>query len=180
MSFQIGDRVDFLDEAGGGRITRFLDDGRAMVEADGGFEYPYPLKQLVKREGDESLSYRSDDQFTRRIREKEDMQPRPFQKEKTPKDKLEVDLHIEELHDRPLHLSHGEILHKQLRHCRSRLEWARRERIPRVILIHGVGEGVLRTAIRDLLDREHPDLPYFDAPYHEYGRGATEVRIRDR
>jgi DNA-nicking Smr family endonuclease len=177
MAFREGERVDLLDESGSGRITRFLADGRAMVELDGSFEFPYPIEKLVKREESESIPYGRDENFHKRLREKERREAARKKTPAAPRDKLEIDLHIEELTDRPLLLTNSEILRKQVDHCRGQLQRALRERVPRVIIIHGVGEGVLKSAVRDLLDREYSELHYFDAPLQEYGRGATEVRI---
>ncbi|MFB6258944.1 MAG: Smr/MutS family protein [Flavobacteriales bacterium] len=176
MAIEVGDRVDFLDESGGGRVTRFLGNGMAVVKADWGFEYSYPVERLVKRDESEAIPYGKDPRFHKRIREKEE---RSIHRRRPPysKEKLEVDLHIEELHDRPMYLSNSEILRKQVDHCRAKIQKARRDNIPRVILIHGVGEGVLKSAVRDMLDRSFPELLYFDAPMMEYGRGATEVRL---
>lgn len=169
--------MDFLDEAGGGRVIRFLDQNTALVELEEGLEAPYPIEQLVKRAESEAIPYGRDESFHERIREKEAGRPSSSSKSFPPRNKLEIDLHIEELHERPLYLTNTEILHKQLAYCREKLQKAQRERIPRVIIIHGVGEGVLRNAVHDLLYREFPKLPFFDAPFREYGRGATEVRI---
>lgn len=178
MSFRIGDRVDFLDEAGGGRITDFLGPDKVLVEADGGFEYPYPIDRLVKRAESEAIPYDREKDAYRKIREEEEKKEAPSPPSKDPPpEKLEVDLHIEELHDRPMTLSNAEIMELQLSKCRHKLDRAIQRRIPRVILIHGIGEGVLRSAVRDLLDREYPFVHYLDASFEEYGRGATEVRF---
>lgn len=177
MGFREGERIDLLDEASSGRITGFLADGRAMVELEDGFEFPFPQRKLVKRADSLSIPYERDEAFQKRIREKEAEQVPSSKKPSPTRDKLEIDLHIEELIDRPMHCSNSEILLKQVKHCKTQLQRARRKRIPRVIVIHGVGEGVLKSAIRDMLDREHPELHYFDAPMQEYGRGATELRL---
>ncbi len=44
---QIGDKVRFLDEVGGGRVTRFQSKMIAMVEDADGFEVPMPINKLV-------------------------------------------------------------------------------------------------------------------------------------
>ncbi|MFB6257789.1 MAG: Smr/MutS family protein [Flavobacteriales bacterium] len=177
MAFREGERVDLLDEAGSGRITRFLTDGRAMVELEDGFEFAYPQEKLVKREESLSIPYESDEAFFQRVREKEGGGAEPARRSSPPKEKLEIDLHIEELIDRPMLWDNSEILIKQVDYCRAQIQRAIRDRIPRVIIIHGVGEGVLKSAVRDMLDREYPELLYFDAPMQEYGRGATELRL---
>jgi dsDNA-specific endonuclease/ATPase MutS2 len=45
------------------------------------------------------------------------------------------------------------------------------------VVIHGVGEGVLRHEIRKVLDIYHPNFEFQDASYEEFGYGATEIRI---
>lgn len=47
MQFRKGDRVRFLNERGEGVISRLMGQGMAMVEIEDGFEYPYPVNQLV-------------------------------------------------------------------------------------------------------------------------------------
>jgi DNA-nicking Smr family endonuclease len=54
---------------------------------------------------------------------------------------------------------------------------AEEKKIPRVVFIHGVGQGVLRQEIRKILNDYYPHCEFMDAPYHTYGYGATEVRI---
>ncbi|MBK6929627.1 MAG: Smr/MutS family protein [Saprospirales bacterium] len=47
--------------------------------------------------------------------------------------------------------------------------------VPRVFIIHGVGEGKLRETIADEL-RRRPEVHKFKNEYHtKYGYGATEV-----
>jgi hypothetical protein len=44
---KIGDRVKFLNDIGGGLITRFIDPLKVMVETEDGFEVPAMLKDLI-------------------------------------------------------------------------------------------------------------------------------------
>ncbi len=88
----------------------------------------------------------------------------------------EIDLHAEKLlpndHQK---LSSGQILQLQLTHFHAFLERAIRLGVPRVFIIHGVGEGKLRTAIAEEL-RRNPAVRKFKNEYHhKYGYGATEV-----
>ena len=50
------------------------------------------------------------------------------------------------------------------------------KRYHKVVLIHGVGEGVLRTEIHNYLNTLQR-IEYNDASYRIYGYGATEVII---
>ncbi len=87
----------------------------------------------------------------------------------------EIDLHAEKLLPNIEKLDPGQILHLQLAHFRSFLDRAVRLGIPRVFVIHGVGEGKLRQAIAEEL-RRHPMVWKFKNEYHhKYGYGATEI-----
>ena len=64
----------------------------------------------------------------------------------------------------------------QLETARRQLEFAIRKRIQKVVFIHGVGEGVLRTELEYLFGR-YDNITFYDANYQKYGIGATEVYI---
>jgi len=48
-SYEIGEEVTFLDEAGSGFVASFKGDGIVMVTTEDGFDMPYPIGQLVPR-----------------------------------------------------------------------------------------------------------------------------------
>ncbi len=52
MKFHKGEKVRFLNEVGSGTVTKIMSDGMVMVEVEDGFEYPYPMNQLVQVEPD--------------------------------------------------------------------------------------------------------------------------------
>lgn len=89
---------------------------------------------------------------------------------------MEVDLHIEELLDDMRGLTNGEMLEIQLTHARKKLEEAVIRRCRKVVFIHGVGNGRLKTEIRKMLTG-YTGLEFFDASLAKYGNGATEVRL---
>jgi hypothetical protein len=87
----------------------------------------------------------------------------------------EIDLHIENLMSGYARLDKGEIVRIQMLHFQLFLDKAIRLGVPRVFVIHGMGEGKLREAIAARL-RENPDVVKFKNEYHhKYGYGATEV-----
>ena len=53
---------------------------------------------------------------------------------------------------------------------------AQEKSISKIIVIHGVGEGVLKNEIRSFLSKKE-NLEFFDASYADYGKGATEIRL---
>src|SRR5690606_38959059 len=88
----------------------------------------------------------------------------------------EIDLHIHELMDFYNHLSNSEIVLKQLSACKAFLHSSMAKGFRKMIIVHGVGEGVLRSEVHWLLDG-FPNLQYHDASYRKYGYGATEVIV---
>lgn len=90
----------------------------------------------------------------------------------------EVDLHIEALHDHPETLSDTEKHDIQLQFFRTCLNHALMNNMKRVVFIHGVGRGVLKTDIQRELD-QYDNVQYIDAPMSVYGAGATEVYIKN-
>jgi hypothetical protein len=88
---------------------------------------------------------------------------------------LEVDLHIHELIDCVQGLSNGEILNIQLDKFNAVMEANRMNKKKKIVFIHGVGNGVLKTELRKQLDKKYKGIYYQDASFKEYGFGATMV-----
>lgn len=65
----------------------------------------------------------------------------------------------------------------QLNYAERKLNEAIEKRVKKIVFIHGVGEGVLRSELRKVFD-SYTQLSYHDASYSSYGIGATEVHLR--
>ncbi|HZW63470.1 MAG TPA: Smr/MutS family protein [Flavobacteriaceae bacterium] len=89
---------------------------------------------------------------------------------------MEVDLHIHQLVNSSAGMTNHEMLTLQLDTAKRQLDFAIKKRIPRVVFIHGVGEGTLKLELQYLFGR-YDNVNYYDANYQKYGLGATEVRI---
>ena len=85
-------------------------------------------------------------------------------------------LRIHQLTDSTKGMTNFDMMNLQLDTARRQLEFAIRKRIPKMVFIHGVGEGVLRQELETLLGR-YNNIQFYDADYKTYGIGATEVRI---
>jgi len=173
--FKIGDKVRLVDEDGEGLI-KAIKDSKIWVEIDG-FEMPFTASQVVKIEFDDLIADASvkmspkDREMAKQSRQKLD------DLGQTEHSVYELDLHIEELLDRHDRMSNAEILNYQMSKCRAFVREAIDKRYPKVVLIHGVGEGVLKDEIHHWLHGlDH--IEFHDAPYRTYGYGATEVLIR--
>ena len=94
-------------------------------------------------------------------------------KPKSNASQFEVDLHIEELVDSFDGLSNAEIINIQLKHFQKKLDEALYKKAYKIIFIHGVGNGRLKSALREELAAHN--FKFTDAAYEKYGGGATEV-----
>ncbi len=113
-----------------------------------------------------------------RDKEKEDKKPEFSSRKAKEKAILEVDLHIHELLDDFRGLSNGEIMEVQMEHFHAKLEEAQKNQIKRVVFIHGVGNGSLKTELRKELDKKKNKYTYQDASFKDYGYGATMVFLK--
>ncbi|MFN8777550.1 MAG: Smr/MutS family protein [Flavobacteriales bacterium] len=195
MEFRVGDLVRFLNDEGGGKIVSFPDEFTALVEDESGFAFEHPVGELVHIIGmgdeyrtysrlepdqQEMLSRNIDPQAVKKAASDFKSRYASMQDQSRFKkgDVQEVDLHIHELLDRHEGMSNSEIISIQLEHFERMLRNAEEKKVQRIIFIHGVGQGVLRSEIRKMLRDYYPQCEFLDAPYHIYGYGATEVRIR--
>jgi hypothetical protein len=87
----------------------------------------------------------------------------------------EIDLHIQNITNGYAKMDKSMMVRLQLEHFERFMEKAIRLGVPKVYIIHGVGEGKLKDAVADRLSR-YPGVKKFKNEYHpKYGYGATEV-----
>ena len=179
MNFSIGEQVGFLYEKGGGIVRRFAADKRIFVEDETGFERPFLANELVKihstnyQISDQNLSVMEDETLSNaNVTVRSEM----LTGRRRVSEVWEIDLHIEELLDSHIGMSNAEILLRQMTEFRSFFKRAQAKSIPKLVVIHGVGEGVLKNEIRMFLAKKD-HLEFYDASYLEYGKGATEIRL---
>jgi hypothetical protein len=88
---------------------------------------------------------------------------------------LIVDLHIESIGNNWKPKDEKQLLEFQLRHFKKELDRAILESFRFVFFIHGVGNGILRKALRTELDSL--GFRYTDGPSGRFGQGATKVSL---
>jgi hypothetical protein len=92
--------------------------------------------------------------------------------------KYEIDLHIENLVDNTRGMDNADMLNFQLKAFDKYMHLAVMHRQERMIVIHGLGKGVLRDAIHDILANT-PEVDHYVNEYNgKYGFGATEIFFR--
>jgi len=180
MKFIKGDRVVVLDATMRGVVIGYK-DSKVLIEEESGFELCFEENQLVKVMEDQSTLSRFSD-INNALFQQKKQDRSPSKKTRLVKMKkegvippMEVDLHIQHLVKSSKGMSNYDILTLQVDTAKYKLEFAIRKRIPRVVFIHGVGEGVLQKELEYLFDK-YP-VKITEASYQKYGLGATEVYI---
>ncbi|PWA07319.1 Smr/MutS family protein [Flavobacterium psychrotolerans] len=178
--FNKGDKVSVLDEAINGIVLSVQND-EVNVETEDGFTMKFSTKELIKVNDTSDLNIKNGSFNLNQIKfEKEIPKPRSFVKEKKAKGEIpppEFDLHIEKLVSNFRAMSNYDILTLQSETAKRHIEFAIRNRIPKIVFIHGVGEGILKSELDFLLGR-YDNIAFQDGNYQKYGLGATEVYIR--
>jgi len=176
MYFEIGKQVAVLDDTLKGVIVNIENQIIDIQDSDG-MIYQYNQNELVIIDEDQyQLSKYSDinnsllnDKIQDQIKK-----PSSFKKDKN-EVILEVDLHINQLIKSTKGLDNFDMLSLQIDTAKRKIEYAISKRISKIVFIHGVGEGVLKSELHYLLGR-YP-VRFYDASYQKYGLGATEVYI---
>ena len=96
-------------------------------------------------------------------------------KENLPPPRTVVDLHIEKLTNSFLHLTNTEIMGIQLSEFDKWFDLAAAHRLPSFIVIHGVGEGVLRDELHSILKTKREVKHFINQYDTRFGYGATEI-----
>jgi dsDNA-specific endonuclease/ATPase MutS2 len=176
MRLEIGNKVAVLDDVLKGIITK-IDGKNIQIKTDDGMILTFLATELVKIEKDQYELSKFSDINHQLLKEKIASQPSKksaFKKEKN-EVIFEVDLHINQLVNSTRGLDNFDMLNLQLDTAKRKLDYAISKRIPKIVFIHGVGEGVLKSELIRLFQK-YP-VKFYDASYKKYGLGATEVVV---
>ncbi len=180
QKFEIGDKVAVLDDDISGVVIK-VKNNEISVEITDNFVMTFFVNELVKINNSNELSgFFSTQSLGSVLKDKEEPKKRSFIKEKrSRKDEfvLEIDLHIEKLVPSKRGMNNYDILTLQMETAKRQLDFAIKNRMPKVVFIHGVGEGVLKAELDFMLGR-YEGISFQDANYQKYGLGATEVYIK--
>lgn len=177
MAFKTGDKVRFLHEKGEGIVKMILSSGKVVVEISEGLPIECAIGELVEIRAislTEMVVFPKESTLKRGLRGSAESQSKPHAKgEKV------VDLHFEKIGTGLQHFNDSQKLTHQLDCFQRELDRAIAGHLTKIIFVHGVGAGVLRNEIREIL-KGYQGIEYNDAPYQKFGAGATEVRIKAR
>lgn len=180
MEIKLGDIVEVIDEDLSGEVIAIEEDYLVFASADG-FEYRYHKSAVFCfKEGQLIHSkeiVHSSEEF---IVEDKKVENHSHQLTIVFSGKIPVfDLHLEELAPQTVFSNLHDALIFQLEYAEAVLSQAARKRIRRFVFVHGVGKGVLRKELRNLLKEKYTGVEFFDGNYSKFGAGATEIIIHD-
>ncbi|QTE22871.1 Smr/MutS family protein [Polaribacter cellanae] len=176
MRLEIGNKVAVLDDVLKGKVVNINKD-IISVETEDGMVFNFDEKELIRIDTEQHKLSKFSDINNPILQEKiSDVKKKPshFKKEKQ-EVIMEVDLHINQLVKSTRGLDNYDMINLQLDTAKRKVEYAINKRISKIVFIHGVGEGVLKSELQSLLNK-YP-VKYYDASYKKYGLGATEVYI---
>jgi dsDNA-specific endonuclease/ATPase MutS2 len=168
MAFSIGEKVRFVHETGYGIIKKEINLSKYLVENEFGIELIILKANLVKIHSEK---------YTEKVYIKDEINSNTSRKKSSKAIVLpEIDLHLEQYQLATKNLTNAEILFFQLRKADEFVRKMIDRGITRFVIIHGVGEGVLRSEIRLLLTK-YSGVQTADADSSKYGQGATLVSV---
>ena len=170
-----GDTVSAIDEDITG-VVKEINGEEVWVLVDG-LELQFQKAELVIVKPFHDKIFNSQN-LEAVLKEKQSGKPKKIKSKKRSKEAtvVEIDLHIHKLTSSTKGMSNFDMLNLQIDTAKHRLEHAIANRIPRLVFIHGVGEGVLRMELETLFWR-YPEITFYDADFRKYGAGANEVYI---
>lgn len=164
----IGDKIAVIDELTKGTVVSVNNNIFQIKDSDG-FLYFYNSDEIIKIE---------DNLFDNiKVSVKDNTQVNKNSKFVKAKKELiiEVDLHIHQITKSNKYLSNTDMLQKQIAMAKTKLNYAIKNKVQKIIFIHGKGQGVLKAALLKLLETYNVEIN--DASYKKYGQGAMEVYI---
>ncbi len=186
MKLAVGNKVKFINENLEGEVKTIISEKIVLVSCSDGFDYEVSINDILIIGEDNQHVYNVDvTEITTKLisnnkkQDKKGLLSKYIDSNKYKYESvLEIDLHLEELVEFPEKLDDWQRLHTQMQHVKNCLSAAIDENIRKIVFIHGVGTGVLKTELHNYLSGfDH--LIIAAADFREYGVGATEVIIKN-
>ena len=165
MKFQVGDTVEVLDDAIKGKVTKLVGTS-VFIDTEDGFPMEFQENELVKISASNELKVSNIDVY-RAVKEKKKGEKKFKKSVKVERvmPPMEVDLHIHKLTESTRGMTNFDMLNLQVDTAKHKLEFAIQNRIQKIVFIHGIGEGVLRTELEYLFGR-YSNITYYLSLIH--------------
>ena len=167
-NFNIGDKVKFLKSNDFGTIVNIISERKIQVEDSSLFLTVVNVKDIVKFDDHtDTVQAYGDVMFSKESKENTSVKKMSRQN----LNEVKIDLHIENLSNDFLAMTNFEIVQIQLKKCEDALIKAINSNAQKLIIVHGIGEGVLKKEVHNLLSSF--ELRYFVS----INGGSTEVML---
>jgi hypothetical protein len=177
--FKLGDKVKALNDPIEGKVVKI--EGKTVYVDFDGFDYPFQEKELIKIGDDNSVEFKTQffslkEEKTKQKWAKLEGKARDFIPKRNSYKVIEVDLHVQAIIDYYPDLTRENALKIQLFHAEKWVNWCLHKSENKLVLIHGVGEGILKDA---LIEKFGTGLNYKIEPamHKLYGFGAMEIYL---
>ena len=166
--FKIGDKIKFIRSNDFGVIKEIISERKVMVEDSSNFIVQVNKDEIILQDDSTNsvssygdLSKIKDDFYVKRKKEKK----------VSNLNVMKVDLHIENLITDYHLMTNQEIIHVQIKKCEDVLMKSLNSNVQKLVIVHGIGEGVLKKEVHNLLNKY--EMRYFES----LNGGSTEVMI---
>ena len=167
-NLKIGDKIKFLKSNDFGTIVNIISERKIQVEDSSLFLTVVNVKDIVKFDDHtDTVQAYGDVMFSKES--KENILAKKISRQNL--NEVKIDLHIENLSNDFLAMTNFEIVQVQVKKCEDALIKAINSNAQKLIIVHGIGEGVLKKEVHNLLSRF--ELRYFVS----INGGSTEVML---
>ena len=166
--FEIGDKVKFIRSNDYGVIQSIISERKVQVEDSSKFLSIVNIDEIIPFDKSTN-SVSSYGNFT--SNKEKNYNAKNLKKVISNLNVVKLDLHIENLSADYHMMTNFEIIQIQIKKCEDLIMKSLNSNVHKLIIVHGIGEGVLKKEVHDLLDRYQ--LRYFES----LNGGSTEVMI---
>jgi len=178
MKFSLGQQVRFIEREGVGVIVDVLANHAYVIEDVHGFELTFTGSELIcaksgiRGTGESIVSNTAKAKIE--VVTKATLPSIPF---KLNNNVAELDLHMEALLKQDKLPTGVTYIDFQLGAVKELIKYCSDHKISKMIVIHGKGEGILRTELKRLLG-SMKNIEFWDAQGKQHQFGAFELRLR--
>mgnify|MGYP001205358033 FL=1 len=160
---KIGDLVSVIDDDLKGKISAFKGN-LVQIEDEHGFHYEIEKAKIVPQNHNiyDDISVVSKKETSRIISKKNQSKPQS------------IDLHFENLVEKPQDYEPWERLMIQREKLIEKLEYCRNNHLKKLNIIHGIGDGVLQNMVHEVL-QGFAGIEYEDHDFFYHSSGNVEV-----
>ena len=170
VKFRIGDKVILKKDRTKATVLLEIGDRKVKIEDEYGFEYIINHSDILPLNESTNIisAYGGDFEVKDENIKKERKKKTHFNKTDRG-GRVKIDLHIQQLTSYYDHMKNSEIVQIQMEYCKKELYQAMLKHKESIEIVHGIGEGVLKSEVHKLLNLYN--LTFFESN----NGGSTEV-----